>query len=51
MFADGAGHAGDSNITSAATTLYRNGVKVGANSDRLTGDKEFKVRPATPPTS
>ena len=43
MFADGAGHAGDSDITSATTTLYRNGVKIGSNSDPLTGDKQFKV--------
>jgi hypothetical protein len=43
MFADGAGHPGDSDITSATTTLYRNGVKAGSNSDPLTGDKQFKV--------
>lgn len=43
MFTDGAGHAGDSDFTSATTTLYRNGVKVGTNHDPLTGDKQFKV--------
>lgn len=38
VFADSAGHAGYSEITSAKTTLYRNNKKVGSNSDPLTGD-------------
>ncbi|MFF5977593.1 S8 family serine peptidase [Streptomyces olindensis] len=42
LFADGAGHAGSSDFTSVATTLYRNGTKVGSNSDPLFGE-EFKV--------
>jgi subtilisin family serine protease len=43
LYADSAGHAGVSDFLSATTTLYRNGVKVGSNSDPLLGDKEFAV--------
>ncbi|MHC3468141.1 S8 family peptidase [Streptomyces sp. 7R007] len=43
LFADGKGHAGSSLFTSVATTLYRNGTKVGSNDDPLFGDGEFKV--------
>ncbi|MFF4358543.1 S8 family serine peptidase [Streptomyces sp. NPDC001604] len=43
LFADGAGHAGFSDLTAVATTLYRNGTKVGSNDDPLFGEKEFKV--------
>ncbi|MET9832210.1 S8 family peptidase [Streptomyces sp. NPDC006385] len=43
LFADGAGHTTESAIASATTTLYRNGVKVGSNSDPLTGKEQFKV--------
>ncbi|WP_030233114.1 S8 family peptidase [Streptomyces sp. NRRL S-455] len=42
LFADGAGHAGSSDFTSVATTLYRNGNKVGSNADPLFGE-EFTV--------
>jgi hypothetical protein len=43
LFADGAGHAGDSDLSSATTTLYRGGAKIGSNHDPLTGGKQFKV--------
>ena len=51
LFADGAGHAGSSDFTSVATSLYRNGVKVGTNADPLfgqafavpAGDAEYKL--------
>ncbi|WP_445524217.1 S8 family peptidase [Streptomyces cyslabdanicus] len=43
LFADSAGHAGASVFTSAKTTLYRNGNKVGSNNDPLFGDGEFAV--------
>ncbi|MGW1594436.1 S8 family peptidase [Streptomyces sp. NPDC002343] len=43
LFADSAKHAGYSAYTSANTTLYRNGTKVGSNDDPLFGDKTFKV--------
>ncbi|GGU22695.1 S8 family peptidase [Streptomyces daghestanicus] len=43
LFSDGAGHAGSSDFSSVATTLYRNGTKVGSNKDPLFGDEEFKV--------
>ena len=43
LFTDGAGHAGSSDLTAVATTLYRNGTKVGSNDDPLFGEKEFKV--------
>ncbi|MFK0050494.1 S8 family peptidase [Streptomyces sp. NPDC090741] len=46
LFADGTGHAGFSAYTSAKSTLYRNGVKVGENSDPLRGEEAFKVDPA-----
>ncbi|MEU9454885.1 S8 family peptidase [Streptomyces sp. NPDC048277] len=42
-FTDGAGHAGDSDLASATTTLYRNGTKIGSNSDPVTGKGRFKV--------
>ncbi|MFI9824617.1 S8 family peptidase [Streptomyces sp. NPDC052013] len=43
LFADGKGHAGSSEFTSVTTSLYRNGKKVGSNTDPLFGDGEFKV--------
>ncbi len=43
LFADGKGHAGFSAYTSATSTLYRNGVKVGENDDPLSGWKPFTV--------
>ncbi|MFJ5776057.1 S8 family peptidase [Streptomyces sp. NPDC093094] len=43
LYADSAGHPGSSDFLSAATTLYRNGVKVGAHDDPLLGEKEFTV--------
>ncbi|WP_189933825.1 S8 family peptidase [Streptomyces aurantiogriseus] len=43
LFADSAGHAGSSDFTSVATTLYRNGTKVGTIEDPLFGEKAFKV--------
>ncbi|WSF66399.1 S8 family peptidase [Streptomyces sp. NBC_01352] len=43
LFADGAGHAGSSDFTSVATSLYRNGTKVGTNADPLFGEGVFKV--------
>ncbi|MFI1354099.1 S8 family peptidase [Streptomyces sp. NPDC020898] len=43
LFSDGAGHPGSSDFTSVATTLYRNGKKVGTNDDPLFGDKAFTV--------
>ncbi|MGW3986681.1 S8 family serine peptidase [Streptomyces sp. NPDC004830] len=43
LFADGKGNVGYSQFMSSATTLYRNGAKVGSNDDPLFGDKPFKV--------
>lgn len=43
LFADGAQHAGSSDFTSVKTELYRNGTKVGANTDPLFGVEMFKV--------
>jgi len=43
LFADSSAHAGSSAFTSVATTLYRNGTKVGSNDDPLFGEKAFKV--------
>ena len=43
LFADGMGHAGSSDFTSVATSLYRNGTKVGTNDDPLFGGGIFKV--------
>ncbi|MET7479679.1 S8 family peptidase, partial [Streptomyces sp. NPDC005648] len=43
LFADSSAHAGSSAFTSVATTLYRNGAKVGSNDDPLFGEKAFKV--------
>ncbi|GGW89275.1 hypothetical protein GCM10010383_18270 [Streptomyces lomondensis] len=43
LFADGKGNVGYSQFTSAATTLYRNGKKVGSNDDPLFGEKPFTV--------
>ncbi|MDQ0774872.1 subtilisin family serine protease/plastocyanin [Streptomyces aurantiacus] len=42
LFADGKTHAGSSLYSSATTTLYRNGTKVGSNSDPLVGES-FEV--------
>ncbi|MCX4905864.1 S8 family serine peptidase [Streptomyces sp. NBC_00878] len=43
LFADGKTHAGSSLFSSVTTTLYRNGSKVGSNSDPLFGEGVFKV--------
>ncbi|MGW3461540.1 S8 family peptidase [Streptomyces olivaceoviridis] len=43
LFADSAKHAGSSVFTSVNTTLYRNGTKVGSNTDPLFGEATFKV--------
>ncbi|MEU9918727.1 S8 family serine peptidase [Streptomyces sp. NPDC051001] len=43
LFSDGQNHVGSSLYSSATTTLYRNGAKVGSNSDPLEGAGTFKV--------
>ncbi|WP_190196145.1 S8 family peptidase [Streptomyces djakartensis] len=43
LFADGKGNVGYSQFTSAGTTLYRNGTKIGSNDDPLFGEEPFKV--------
>ncbi|MCF1507196.1 S8 family peptidase [Streptomyces glomeratus] len=43
LFADGQGHPGSSDFMSVKTTLYRNGTKVGSNSDPLFGLEAFTV--------
>ncbi|WP_307840807.1 S8 family serine peptidase [Streptomyces sp. GESEQ-4] len=43
LFADGQTHVGSSLYSSATTTLYRNGAKVGSNSDPLEGAGIFEV--------
>ncbi|MER6407137.1 S8 family peptidase [Streptomyces viridosporus] len=43
LFADGKGHAGSSDFTSATTSLYRNGKKIGSHSDPLLGEDAFTV--------
>ncbi|MCX5402465.1 S8 family serine peptidase [Streptomyces sp. NBC_00335] len=43
LFGDGAGHAGSSSLTKAATTLYRDGIKVAENEDPLSGWEPFTV--------
>ncbi|MEU6122390.1 S8 family serine peptidase [Streptomyces sp. NPDC047123] len=43
LYADGKTHAGYSQYTSVATTLYRNGTKIGESDDPLAGAKPFKV--------
>ncbi|MFF5973977.1 S8 family serine peptidase [Streptomyces sp. NPDC012769] len=43
LFADGQGHTGLTEITSATTTLYRDGVKLAENDDPLTGGTPFTV--------
>lgn len=43
LFTDGKTHSGSSLHSSATTTLYRNGTKVGSNSDPLEGAGIFKV--------
>ncbi|MFD9123119.1 S8 family peptidase [Streptomyces bottropensis] len=43
LFADGKTHVGGSLYSSATTTLYRNGAKVGSNRDPLEGAGIFKV--------
>lgn len=43
LLADGAGNAGGIEHSSAKTVLYRNGKKVGQNSDPLSGGEPFKV--------
>ncbi|MGW5232861.1 S8 family peptidase [Streptomyces nodosus] len=42
LFADGQTHYGFSTVSSAKTTLYRNGTKVGSNADPMFG-QPFKV--------
>ncbi|MFF5007282.1 S8 family serine peptidase [Streptomyces phaeochromogenes] len=43
LFADGKTHVGGSLYSSVTTTLYRNGAKVGSNSDPLEGAGVFEV--------
>ncbi|MER5888700.1 S8 family serine peptidase [Streptomyces sp. NPDC001941] len=43
LLADGAGHPGFAAYTAAKSTLYRNGVKVGENTDPLSGQETFPV--------
>ncbi|MEU9555319.1 S8 family peptidase [Streptomyces fumanus] len=43
LFADGKGHAGSSEFSSVSTSLYRNGKKVGSNTDPMFGDEMFTV--------
>ncbi|MEU9332289.1 S8 family serine peptidase [Streptomyces sp. NPDC048290] len=43
LFADSQRNPGLSLLTSSATTLYRNGTKVGSSTDPLTGEAVFKV--------
>ncbi len=43
LFADGKGHVGSTDFTSAVTTLHRNGKKVGSLKDPLSGYESFKV--------
>ncbi|MGW1975766.1 S8 family peptidase [Streptomyces sp. NPDC001889] len=43
VFADGQGHPGWSEISSARTTLHKGKTKVGENKDPLTGDGPFAV--------
>ncbi|WP_234106296.1 S8 family peptidase [Streptomyces venezuelae] len=43
LFSDGKGHAGQSPYTSATSTLYRDGVKVGEHDDPLSGTRPFTV--------
>lgn len=43
LFTDGKTHAGSSLHSSATTTLYRNGTKVGSTSDPLEGEGIFNV--------
>ncbi|MCX5361144.1 S8 family serine peptidase [Streptomyces sp. NBC_00124] len=43
LFADGATHAGSSVFSSVKTELYRNGTKVGSNTDPFFGEEAFKV--------
>ncbi|WP_405958191.1 S8 family peptidase [Streptomyces phaeochromogenes] len=43
LFADGQTHVGSSLYSSVTTTLYRNGAKVGSNSDPLEGAGVFEV--------
>ncbi|WP_441349288.1 S8 family peptidase [Streptomyces sp. NBRC 110465] len=43
LLADGAGNAGSMTHSSATTVLYRNGKKIGRNSDPLSGGEPFRV--------
>ncbi len=43
VFADGGRHAGSSVFTSATTSLYRNGTKIGSYDDTVFGGGTFKV--------
>ncbi|WP_031007979.1 S8 family peptidase [Streptomyces sp. NRRL F-5727] len=43
LLADGRGHVGSTPYSSATTTLYRDGVRVAANDDPLSGAEPFAV--------
>jgi subtilisin family serine protease len=43
LFADGKGHVGSSEFSSVSTSLYRDGKKVGSNTDPMFGDEPFTV--------
>ncbi|MFI2209216.1 S8 family peptidase [Streptomyces sp. NPDC020141] len=43
FFSDGSGNAGSSDVTSATTTLYRNGTKIAENADALTGREPLAI--------
>ncbi|MFF0114081.1 S8 family peptidase [Streptomyces prasinus] len=43
LFADGKGNTGFTKVSSATTSLYRNGTKVGSHDDPLVGEDAFKV--------
>ncbi|MFI1018569.1 S8 family peptidase [Streptomyces sp. NPDC020965] len=43
LFSDGRGHSGRSDVTSVATTLYRNGTKIAASTDALTGREPLPI--------
>ncbi|MFI8520867.1 S8 family peptidase [Streptomyces sp. NPDC085481] len=43
LLADGQGHPGRTPYTSATSTLYRDGVKIGQNDDPLTGSQPFTI--------
>ncbi|WP_435188286.1 S8 family peptidase [Streptomyces sp. bgisy126] len=43
LLADGAGHTGSTEYTSATSALYRDGVEIGRNDDPLSGSEPFTV--------